>query len=140
MRAQRGKDPRRLISSRVVKALSIALFGVAAVGLGVVAWRAPSRNYVAPTLEEVLAHDPAPDRLLGDVPAGSVVRTLEVEGMCCHGCTGKLYAKLKATPGVTQAAVSFERGTAQVVVPESADAGAFARVLTFDKYTAKLAP
>jgi copper chaperone CopZ len=83
---------------------------------------------------------PAPKTLAADVPEGCVVRNLAVEGMCCTGCTGKLYARLKTMPGLVAAAVDFEGGLAQAIVPASSDPHALEAVLTFDKYTAKLRP
>lgn len=120
--------------------LTVVVLGGAAAALGWVALRSPEADYVAPTVAEVQAHVPAPTALVGEVPAGSVVRAFDVEGMCCNGCTGKLYATLRALPEVSQAAVSFEDGTAEVVVPESADPAPIAAALTFEKYRATLRP
>ena len=116
--------------------LTIVVLGGAAAALGWVALRSPETDYVAPTVAEVQAHVPAPTSLVGEVPAGCVVRAFDVEGMCCTGCTGKLYAALRALPEVRQAAVSFEGGTAEVVVPEDADPAHVAAALNFDKYRA----
>jgi len=122
-----------------VKLLPILLLVSAGAALAWIAWRAPEREYVAPTPAEVAAHRAAPQKLAGGVPAGYVVRTIEVEGMCCTGCTGKLYERLKAVPGLGQAAVSFEEGLARVVIPERADPEPFAAALRFDKYAARVA-
>ena len=35
--------------------------------------------------------DQVPYALSGDVPTGCTVRALEVDGICCGGCTGKLF-------------------------------------------------
>jgi copper chaperone CopZ len=120
--------------------LTVIVLGGAAAALGWVALRTPASDYVAPTLAEVQAHVPAPTSLGGEVPAGSVVRSFDVEGMCCTGCTGKLYASLRALPEVSQAAVSFEDGTAEVVVPAEADPAPIAAALCFEKYRATLRP
>jgi copper chaperone CopZ len=120
--------------------LTVLLLGGAAGVLGWVALRSPQPDYAAPTLAEVQAHVPAPTSLVGEVPAGSVVRAFDVEGMCCSGCTGKLYASLRALPEVSQAAVSFEDGTAQVVVPAGLEVERIAAALSFEKYSATLRP
>ena len=121
-----------------MKILPLALLGGAGLVLGYVAWRAPARDYVAPTPAEIEAHAPAPQALEGAIPEGCVVRTIEVQGMCCTGCTGKLYARLERTAGFVKGAVSFERGVAEVVLPEDADPAPFVAALSFDKYDAKL--
>ena len=60
--------------------------------------------------------------------------------MCCTNCTGKIYQRLKESPGVVEAAVSFDKGIAQVVVPKDADVTSFENVIHFEKYTAKALP
>lgn len=120
--------------------LSLSMLLLAGGALAWVALRAPERVYVAPKPAEVQAHVPAPTALAAEVPAGCAVRTFEVEGMCCTGCTGKLYARLKAEPGVVDAAVDFERGIALAIVPEDADLAALAGALSFDKYSARPRP
>ncbi len=122
------------------KLIPILLITVAGTLLGYVAWHAPEREYAAPTLPEVQAHIAAPTTLAGDVPSGCVVRSFAVEGMCCQGCTGKIYKRLKETAGVVQAAVSFDEGTAQIVVQETTDIALLESTLNFDKYTAKRMP
>ena len=123
-----------------MRLLPLALLGIAGVVLAFVALRAPTRSYVAPTRADVEAHVPAPQTLEGGVPEGCVVRTIEVHGMCCTGCTGKLYARLKETPGFVKGAVSFEDGVAQVVTNRDADPSPFVAALQFDKYDAQLRP
>lgn len=119
------------------KTIPLVLIAVAGAVLGYVAWRAPNRDYAAPSIADVEAHAPAPQTLVGDIPPGCVVRTFAVEGMCCQGCTGKIYKRLKETAGVVQAAVQFDKGQAEVVVPESTDLALLETALHFDKYTAK---
>src|SRR5262245_314313 len=126
--------------SAPMKLLPWAILGGAGVALAVVAWRAPARDYVAPTAAEVQAHAPAPQDLRGDLPAGCVVRTIEVHGMCCTGCTGKLYARLKEAPGFVKGAVSYERGVAEVVARADVDPAPFVEACRFDKYSAELRP
>ncbi len=79
-----------------------------------------------------------PTHITGEVPAGYVVHSFTVDGMCCRDCTGKIYGKLKAVPGVVQAAVNFDQHQAEVVMPKDADVAALEQVLRFEKYTAKL--
>ena len=118
---------------------AIVLLGAAA-ALAVVALRAPERTYVAPTVAEVQAHAPAPRTIPVATPPGCAIRTFDVAGMCCNGCTGKIHARLAAAPGVVAAAVDFEAGTAQALVPSDADVAALAGVLSFDKYSATPRP
>jgi hypothetical protein len=124
----------------VKKLLPVSVLSLAAAALGWVALRAPAQDYVAPKATEVQAHVPAPRALRSAPPEGCAIRTLDVAGMCCTGCTGKLHARLMAEPGVVDAAVDFEQGIAQAIVPVSSDAVALERALTFGKYTATLRP
>jgi copper chaperone CopZ len=123
-----------------MKFLPLFILGSTALVLAIVGLRAPARDYVAPTREDVEAHVPAPQTLDGAVPEGCVVRTIEVHGMCCTGCTGKLYARLEQTPGFVKGAVSFKDGLAQVVTTKDADPTAFVAALHFGKYDAQLRP
>ncbi|MFN0009690.1 MAG: heavy metal-associated domain-containing protein [Planctomycetota bacterium] len=123
-----------------MRVLPFVAFALAATGLAFVALRASKPDYVAPTLADVEAHKPAPQKLEGPTPEGCKVVTIEVDGMCCTGCTGKLYERLRATPGFVQGAVSFEEGVARVVVSEDADPASFAAALEFDKYVATWKP
>ena len=120
----------------------IPLIILAATGavLGLIALRAPTQTYVAPTERDIEAHAPAPESIIGDVAPGFVVRTFKVDGMCCLSCTGKIYERLKESPGVVEAAVSFDKGIAQVVVPNDADVGSLENAIHFEKYTAKALP
>ena len=99
-----------------------------------VALKAPEPSYIPPRPEEF---DPrhVPVVIVGDIPAGHVVRTFQVEGMCCNGCGGKLFDALKAIPEVTKAAVDFESKTATALVPEDLDTAVLASALSFDKYS-----
>lgn len=106
---------------------------------GVLAWvalRAPEPDYEPPAAGVVQAGQATPAELTGDVPSGMLVRSFDVEGMCCDSCTGKLHAALTALPDVNEAAVSFEASRAQVVVPEDVDVAVLVEALNFDKYTA----
>jgi copper chaperone CopZ len=108
--------------------------------LGLIALRAPAPSYVAPTERYVEAHVPAPETITRDVAPGFVVRTFKVDGMCCQDCTGKIYERLKESPGVVDAAVSFDKGIAQVVVPKDADVGSLENAIHFEKYSARALP
>lgn len=123
-----------------MKVLPYVALALAGTGFAVIAFRAPEQDYVAPTAADVEAHHAAPQKLEGEIPAGCTVLTIEVSGMCCTGCTGKLYDRLRVTPGFVEGAVSFEDGIAQVVVSKDADPAAFAGALQFDKYSATLTP
>lgn len=124
----------------LVKILPYAVLSLTAAVLAAIAFRAPERDYVAPTAVDVQAHHPAPQSLAEKLPEGCTVRTIEVNGMCCLGCTGKLYERLRATPGFVDGAVSFEEGTARVVMSKNAEPEAFASALRFDKYESRLLP
>jgi hypothetical protein len=123
-----------------MKALPLVVLALIGTGLAAVAFRAPKQDYVAPTAADVEAHHAAPQKLEGEIPAECAVLKIEVAGMCCTGCTGKLYDRLRATPGFVEGAVSFEDGIAQVVVKKGADPKAFVDALQFDKYVATLTP
>lgn len=121
-----------------MKHLATVLLALAALGLAIVVWRAPERTYVAPRVDAAPAHVPV--RLSGEVPEGCVVRALEVEGICCEGCGGKLFVALGAVEGVREVAVDPVLGVARAVVPSDLDPARLERALTFSKYTAHLRP
>ena len=123
-----------------MKLLSLVALGLAGAALAFVAFRAPARDYVAPTVEDLQAHRPAPQALPAVLPDDCRVATIEVHGMCCLGCTGKLYDKLSATPGFVAGAVSFDEGVARAVIPAGADPEPFVSALRFGKYEAHLLP
>ena len=105
---------------------------------GATAWVLATRSeptYVPPG-EPPMAYAPAPRALFSEPGPGEALRVLDVEGMCCQGCTGKLYAALVDAPGVRAAAVDFESGTASVVAEDGTTPDFLASRLTFDKYTA----
>ena len=121
----------------MLKFLPLFILGIAGAVLGYVAIHAPKPDYVAPTLKDIEAHVPAPDAITGEIPPGFLVRTFKIEGMCCTNCTGKIYQRLKESPGVVEAAVSFDKGIAQVVVPKDADVAKLEDAMHFEKYVAK---
>ena len=107
------------------------------VAIGALAWVLATRgerSFDAPVPEAPVL--PAPTVLVHGAGPGQVERDFDVEGMCCKNCTGKLFASVTAVPGVREAAVDFESGTARVVVDDTADAGQVLAALNFGKYTA----
>lgn len=123
-----------------MKLLTLAPLALAGLVLAVIALRAPPRDYVPPSEAEVEAHRPAPQMLHSEVPPGCVVRTIEVKGMCCLGCTGRVYDRIQGTPGLVDAAVNFQEGVARIVILRDADPGPIVSALRFDKFEPKLEP
>ncbi|MEM7307059.1 MAG: heavy metal-associated domain-containing protein [Planctomycetota bacterium] len=117
-----------------MKAIGILLLAAAG---GLLLWiglRADDPSYEAP--EAYVEPEAVPAELEGAVPAGFVVQTFDVEGICCEGCGSKLFASLSSADGVHAAAVNTTRGVARAVVPVAADPQTLVDALTFDKYTA----
>ena len=114
------------------RSAGILLLLAAGAVLGTIAWKAKEPTYSAP-----VAPENVPFELSGDVPAGCVVRGLDVEGMCCDGCTGKLYDALTALDPVREAAVDPVLERVAVVVPAELDTAVLEAALTFDKYSAR---
>lgn len=110
-----------------MRVLPIALLAAAAAGLAVIALRAPAPTYVAPRA--------VPRQLEAAPVAGQSVRTFEVSGMCCEGCSGRLYAVALEQPGLAAAAIRVEQGRLEALCDPELDPLELARVLTFDKYT-----
>lgn len=77
-----------------------------------------------------------PYALSGEVPSGCVVRQLELEGICCKGCVGKLYVALSDVDEVQEAAIDPVLARAEAVVPADLDVALLESALTFDKYSA----
>ncbi|HVS17597.1 MAG TPA: heavy metal-associated domain-containing protein [Planctomycetota bacterium] len=115
----------------------LALLLIAAAGLSWVLATRGERSFAAPATEESPVA-PAPTVLVHGAGPGQVERAFDVAGMCCTNCTGKLHRVLVAVPGVREAAVDFESGTALVVVDEGADEAAVQAALAFGKYSATL--
>ena len=101
--------------------------------LGLIALRAPEPQ--AAPVEEV-TDGAVPYELQGEVPADRVVRSFEVEGMCCAGCAKKLHGAVSALDGVGEVAVDSVKGMAFVVVPPDFEVAELREALTFDKYVA----
>lgn len=117
---------------KVLLALLLVVFG------SVTAWILATKSgptYVPPS-EPPVAYAPAPTVLVSEPGPGEALREFDVEGMCCSGCTGKLKAALDEFPGVREAAVSFEAGSASVIVDAEVAPSELAARLTFDKYSA----
>lgn len=62
---------------------------------------------------------------------------LDVEGMMCEKCAGRVKKALEAVKGVT-AEISLAEKTAKVTCPEAADAEALAKAVTEAGYPAKV--
>lgn len=105
---------------------------LAGVVLGYIAWNAPEPDYVAPRV--------VPRQLVSAPATGEVVRAFDVEGMCCDGCSGKLFAAVLQQPGVRDAAIRVEQGRLEAVCASDTDAESLARTLTFEKYTVRPIP
>lgn len=118
-----------------MKLLTPAILLVSAGALAWVAVRSPEPTY-EPVPEERPAPEHVPTTLSGVVPAGYCVRTFEVEGMCCKGCPGKLWNAVTEVPGVVEAAIDFDTGTAEAVVPTDLDVARLEGAMTFDEYSA----
>ena len=114
-----------------MKLLPILLV-VAGGALGYVALRAPEPTYTAPRQ--------VPRELPEDLPEGTVVRAFDVQGMCCEGCSEKLFAAALEVPGVSGAAVRFEREELRVVCDPATAPDVVARALSFGKYTVAARP
>ena len=93
-------------------------------------------TYVPPSEQQVV-YAAAPIVLPRAPADGEAEIVLDVHGMCCRGCTGKLEARLMAQPGVRAAAVDLDAGTASALVEASVSPAALAAALTFEKYSAK---
>jgi hypothetical protein len=120
------------------KLLPLVLLLSSGLALGVVAWRAKAPTYSAPPVVEV--PEAVPFVLSGAVPADCVALRVQVDGICCGGCAGKLWARARALEPVREVAVDTVLHEVAVVVPRGFDGGALVDALTFDKYSAKLLP
>jgi len=120
-----------------MKLLWIGLLAAAALGAAYFAVQAKGPSYEPPVIEETPY---VPTRLPRAAGPGERIAVLHVEGMCCGGCTGKLYRALSAVHGVTAACVDFDTGTASAIVGENASGDELAHALTFDKYSASVTP
>jgi copper chaperone CopZ len=78
-----------------------------------------------------------PLALEGAAPEGFALRTLAVEGICCQGCSSKLFGALLAVDGVQAAAVDPLKADASAWVRPDVPVAALEAALTFDKYTAR---
>ncbi len=117
-----------------MKRTATALLLLAGIVLGTIAVRAKEPTYVAPVL---LEPEEIPIRVTAEVPAGYVLRSFEVEGICCQECSGKLHGALLAVDGVREAAVDPLLKRAQALVRADVGVAALERALTFDRYSAR---
>ena len=116
---------------------TILLIGFGVV-LAVIALRAPAQSYVP--LDPDLPPEQVPLKLSGNVDDGCVVHVFDVEGICCEGCSAKLYEALAKVDGVREIAVDTVLKTASVVVLQELEPARLEAVLTTDKYVARLRP
>src|SRR5262245_10023427 len=113
--------------------LALLLLVVCGAVLGTIAVRAKERNYTVPVRDEAV-----PFALAGDVPSGFTKVAFDVQGMCCQGCSAKLYAAMLAVDGVSAAAVDPVLARAEALVRTDVAPATVEHALTFDKYTAHL--
>jgi copper chaperone CopZ len=118
------------------------LLALLAAGAGGAWWVASTRSAPTyqPVSEEPVAFPPAPSVLLSAPGPAEVVRSFDLEGMCCRGCTGKLHRALMACEGVREAAVDLHSATAQVIVRSDLPVERLELALNFGKYTAHARP
>lgn len=110
-----------------MKPLPLLLLGAAGAVLAAIALRAPEPTYEPPrTVPRQIAAAPAP---------GQVLRSFDVAGMCCDGCSGRLFTAVLGRSGVEAAAIRVEEGRLELLCDARLDADDLARTLTFDKYT-----
>ncbi len=114
--------------------LAVLLLLLLGGALGTVAVFARERTYAVPARP---APQSIPLALSGQVPPGYEARTFEVEGICCQGCSSKLYGALLAVAGVREAAVDPLAQRAFALVPADLPDARLEAALTFDKYRAK---
>lgn len=62
-------------------------------------------------------------------------RTIKIEGMMCPHCEARVKKALEALPGVTQATVSHEAGTAVVTLSEPVEDEALKKAVEEQDYT-----
>lgn len=113
--------------------LALASLILAGGVLGAIAVFAKERTYVVP---EAAAPASIPLTLEGEVPAGFTLRTFDVEGICCQGCSSKLHGALMALEGLDAAAVDPYRKTVTALARADISNERLEAALTFDKYRA----
>ena len=65
--------------------------------------------------------------------------TLKVEGMTCGHCVGRVQKALDAAPGVTEAKVDLDSGTAEIRFGAKTDIAKLAEIVTEAGYPAQAA-
>lgn len=65
--------------------------------------------------------------------------TLKVEGMTCGHCVGRVQKALESAPGVVEAKVDLDAGTAEVRFGAGADAAGLSEIVTEAGYPAQAA-
>ena len=116
-----------------MKHLPLVLLIAAGLWLASVALRAKAPTYHAPVTE-------APTRLPDEVPAGFLVRSFAVQGMCCPSCARGLHERLMGVEGVQAAAVDFDASSAQALAAETLSVDRLLEALEFGKYSARSLP
>jgi copper chaperone CopZ len=77
------------------------------------------------------------DRIMTDGTENKV--TLKVEGMTCGHCVGRVQKALDAAPGVIEAKVDLDSGTAEIRFGAGADTAILAEIVTEAGYPAHAA-
>ncbi len=120
-----------------MKPVGPVLLAIAGLVLGWIALATDSPARATSTLPAPPEH--VPTEITGVVPDGCVVRSFELDGLCCTGCAGKLYVALHTLDEVHEVAIDADAKRAQAVVPRDFDVAKLEDALTFDKYSAHLA-
>ena len=64
-------------------------------------------------------------------------KTMHIEGMMCPHCSGRVKKVLEALPGVSEAVVSHESGTAVLTMTEAVDDALLKKTVEDAGYTVK---
>ena len=122
-----------------MKPLLVLVLVVAAAAAGWLVLRTPAPSYEAP-VEAQTSFPPPPQALPRAPAADEQVITLEIGGMCCRGCTGKLEAAARKLPGVRAFAVDADLLTARALTTSDLDPATLTQALTFSKYEPRALP
>lgn len=114
--------------------IALACLLLAAGALATIALLARERTYAVPAHA---APESIPLVLAGEVPAGFTLRTFDVEGICCQGCSAKLHGALLALEGVSAAAIDPQAKRVTALARADVPDERLTAALTFDKYHAR---
>ena len=115
-----------------MKHLPLLLVLTAGLALGFVAFNSKDPSYVVP------GEGSGVPKRLPQLTDGLVTQRFAVDGMCgCSGCPEKLYAAVRGTQGVVNAAVDPAIGQVSVQALPGTDPQTIVKALTFEKYTAR---